>query len=61
MNVSSSSGPAVDLLWVEMKPIINDVSENIDALLDVFAVSPAFHSCLCRQFDAVSELVDVHA
>ena len=60
VDVSSSSGRAVDLLWVEVMPIINAVSEKMTALLDRFDVTPAARSSLCRQFDSVSDLLEVY-
>ena len=60
VDVTSSSDPAVDLLWKEVKPIINTVSEKMNALLDRFDVAPAARSSLCRQFDSVSDLLEVY-
>lgn len=60
VDVTSTSDAAVDLLWVEVQPIINAVSEKMIPLLDRFDVTPAARSSLCRQFDSVSDLLEVY-
>ena len=60
VNVTSSSDAAVDLLWEEVKPIINAVSEKMNSLLGRFGVSQDARSCLCRQFDTVLDLLEVY-
>jgi hypothetical protein len=53
--------PAVDLLWKEVKPIINAVSEKMNSLLlGHFGVSQDARSCLCRQFDTVLDLLEIY-
>lgn len=60
VNVMSSSDAAVNLLWEEVKPIINAVSEKMNSLLGRFGVSQDAQSCLCRQFETVSDLLEVY-
>jgi len=43
-----------------VKPIINAVSEKMTTLLNCFDVTPAARSSLCRQFDSVSDLLEVY-
>ena len=56
VDVSDSSSPAACLLWEEVGPIINSVSNQMKAVLMSLGVDDDTIFPFCRQFQSLEEL-----
>eukprot|EP00957_Ditylum_brightwellii_P081968 6233370-Ditylum_brightwellii.AAC.1 len=60
VDINNNNAAAVDLLWVEVCPIINGVSNQMRELLMRFGVDNKGISPFCRHFESVAELLSTY-